>query len=69
MEERYHKTQTGFPLHHAYNIYEDAKQDYEKRVDLYPGVADSALDPAHKSSGFVDYQNSGGITRKEDIMS
>ena len=45
MEERYKKTETTFPLHNAYNIYEDAKQSYEKRLELFPGVAEPGLDP------------------------
>jgi len=67
MEERYKKTETTFPLHNAYNIYEDAKQSYEKRLDLFPGVAEPGLDPALKSTGFVNYLQSGGISKKEDI--
>lgn len=67
MQERYNKTETTFPLHNAYNIYEDAKQSYEKRLELFPGVAEPGLDPTQKSNGFVNYLQSGGISKKEDI--
>lgn len=67
MEERYGKTETSFPLHKAYNIYEDAKQPYEKRLELYPGVGSPDLHPSQQSNGFVNYSNSGGISTKEDI--
>lgn len=44
-EERWGKTETSFPLHKAYTIYEDAKQPYDKRLDLFPGVGQPDLDP------------------------
>ena len=68
MEERWGKTETSFPLHKAYNIYEDAKQPYDKRLDLYQGVGTPALNPSQQSNGFVNYTNSGGISKKADIM-
>lgn len=46
MEERWGKTETSFPLHKAYTIYEDAKQPYDKRVDLFQGVGGTDLNPA-----------------------
>ena len=46
MEERWGKTETSFPLHKAYNIYEDAKQPYDKRLDLYQGVGSPELHPS-----------------------
>ena len=67
MEERWGKTQDSFPLHKAYNIYEDASQPYDKRLELYPGVGSPDLHPAQQSNGFVNYTNSGGISKKEDI--
>jgi len=67
MEERWGKTETSFPLYKAYNIYEDANQNYDKRVELYPGVGSPDLHPSQQSNGFVNYTNSGGISRKEDI--
>ena len=67
MEERWGKTETSFPLHKAYTIYEDAKQPYDKRVDLYPGVGNPDLNPAQQSNGFVNYTNSGGISKKDDL--
>lgn len=67
MEERWGKTETSFPLYKAYNIYEDANQPYDKRVELYPGVGSTDLHPSMQSNGFVNYANSGGISKKEDI--
>lgn len=67
MEERWGKTETSFPLHKAYNIYEDANQPYEKRLELYPGVGSPDLHPSQQSNGFVNYTNSGGISNKDDI--
>ena len=55
MDERYRRTETSFPLHNAYNIYEDAKLSYEKRCNLFPGVAEPSMNPANKSNGFVNY--------------
>lgn len=69
MEDLWGKTETSFPLHKAYNIYEDAKQSYDKRIDLFPGVGQPDLNPAQQSNGFVSYTNSGGISRKDDIRS
>ena len=69
MQDRWGKTENSFPLHKAYTIYEDAKQDFDKRVDLYPGVGSPDLHPSLQSNGFVNYTNSGGISTKEDIRS
>lgn len=34
---------------------------------MFPGVAEPGLDPALKSTGFVNYLHSGGISKKEDV--
>ena len=67
MEERYGRTENSFPLHKAYNIYEDAKQPYDKRLELYPGVGSPDLHPGQQSNGFVNYTNSGGISKKDEL--
>ena len=65
MIEKWNKTQGSFPLAKAYNVYESPKLNHEQRVDNYPGPGSSNQHPSLQSNGFVCYQNSGGISRKE----
>ena len=67
MEERYKKTEGSQPLFKAYNIAENAKQNYDQRLDLYPGPGSRVVHPSMQSNGFTEYVNSGGISKKDGL--
>ena len=43
--------------------------DYEKRMDQYPGPGSPVVHPSMQSNGFVGYENSGGVSKKEYLKS
>ena len=55
------------PLYKAYNTFENPKQTYEERVNLYPGPGSPKVHPSMQSNGFSNYINSGGISKKEEL--
>jgi hypothetical protein len=55
MEDLYKQTETSMPLFKAYNTFENPKQTYDERVDLYPGVGSPQIHPSMQSNGFVNY--------------
>mmetsp|Transcript_27676 Transcript_27676/g.41964 ORF Transcript_27676/g.41964 Transcript_27676/m.41964 type:complete len:84 (+) Transcript_27676:263-514(+) len=67
MEERYKKTENSLPLWKAYNTYESSNQSYEQRLDHYPGPGSPTIHPSMQSNGFVNYSNSGGISKKDEL--
>jgi|TARA_B110001450_G_scaffold252560_1_gene274557 acetone carboxylase gamma subunit len=67
MEEKYKKTETSMPLWKAYNTFENPKVSYNERIEQYPGPGSPTLHPSMQSNGFVNYQNSGGISRKDHL--
>ena len=65
MDQKYNDTENSVPLYKAFNTFENPKQTYNERMELYPGVGSPKLHPSMQSNGFVNYQNSGGISKKE----
>ena len=65
MQERYEQDENSMPLYKAYNTFENPKQTYEERTNLYPGPGSPQIHPSMQSNGFSNYVNSGGISRKE----
>jgi len=65
LEDKWAKNTQSFPLHKAYNVFENANLTFDERVELYPGPGSPVVHPSMQSNGFVNYQNSGGISRKE----
>ena len=55
------------PLWKAYNTFENPKASYNERIEQYPGPGSPTLHPSMQSNGFVNYQNSGGISKKDQL--
>jgi len=46
MQERYDKVENSMPLYKAYNTFENPKQTYEERNNLYPGPGSPKIHPS-----------------------
>lgn len=68
MRDKYSLTQTSFPLFKAYNTFENSGMTYEQRMNQYEGPTDHLISPMQRTSQFIDYTNSGGITKKNDMV-
>jgi hypothetical protein len=68
MEDLFRNTENTFPLYKAYKVYEDAAQDFDNRINQFEGTSNPFLNPAFRSNGFIDYQQSGGISNNHAIL-